>query len=185
MDLGLQRQGLPDQALRLALTFTVIQKNFQRGWIRFYGAAEAADKLRREGLEDEAVLFLEEGRFWLPRMAYLRRSFAGMTSWPLVVTVEISVFMGSPAVEKYTLGKNVSQILSWSGNLLKKEEGKGFYTEVHRGTEAQRRGSRSLASLPSFLPSRLRVNRASGMTVFLGGVVSDERRVAELKFCYP
>src|ERR1700688_5068473 len=30
------------------------------------------------------------------RMAYLRRSLAGMTSWPLVVTVESSVFMGDP-----------------------------------------------------------------------------------------
>src|SRR5580692_11132930 len=44
------------------------------------------------------------------RMAYLRRSFAGMTSWSLVVTVETSVFMGSPAGEKYTLDQHVSQL---------------------------------------------------------------------------
>src|SRR5437667_3613614 len=30
------------------------------------------------------------------RMEYLRRSFEGMTSWPLVVTVDTSFFMGTP-----------------------------------------------------------------------------------------
>jgi hypothetical protein len=34
---------------------------------------------------------------WVPfLMEYLRRSLEGMTSWPLVVTVETSVFMGAP-----------------------------------------------------------------------------------------
>ncbi len=61
MDLDFQRQGLHNQVLKLALTFTLIQENFQRGWIRLYGAAEAANKFRGEGLEDQAVLFLEEG----------------------------------------------------------------------------------------------------------------------------
>ena len=46
---------------QLALTFAVIEKNFQRGWITFQGSAEAADKFRGERLKDQAVLFLEEG----------------------------------------------------------------------------------------------------------------------------
>src|SRR5258708_28372898 len=45
-------------------------------------------------------------------MEYLRRSFAGMTSWPLVVMVETSVFMRAPGSrigDKYSDGLNVSQ----------------------------------------------------------------------------
>src|SRR5712664_3208954 len=42
---------------------------------------------------------------------YLRRSFAGMTSWPLVVTVETSVFMRAPKRirDKYNGSVDVSQ----------------------------------------------------------------------------
>src|SRR5260370_41902237 len=44
---------------------------------------------------------------------YLRRSFEGMTSWPLVVTVETTVFMRTPRGRirnKYTDDENVSQV---------------------------------------------------------------------------
>jgi hypothetical protein len=71
-------------------------------------------------------------------------------------------------------------------SILGKGEKEKRITQRHRvNRAAQRRGEKSrflrtrsepsVASLTSFLPSRLRVNRASGMTIFLAGeVASDE-----------
>jgi hypothetical protein len=47
--------------LELALFFAVFEEEFEGGGSGFQGAAEAADKFGGEGLEDEAVLFFDEG----------------------------------------------------------------------------------------------------------------------------
>lgn len=41
--------------------FAAIEQHFQRGWFGLERAAETADEFRGERLEDQAVLFLEEG----------------------------------------------------------------------------------------------------------------------------
>ena len=45
---------------QFALAFAVFEQKLQRGRIAFEAAAEATDELRRDGLEDEPVFFLDE-----------------------------------------------------------------------------------------------------------------------------
>src|SRR6516164_8631213 len=78
-----------------ALAFALVEQLIEPGALALRRPPQAANKLRRDRLDDDASVVLHEGDPRSRRMSKRRRRRAGVTNCPLVVTTLVSTFMYS------------------------------------------------------------------------------------------